>query len=108
MEENKNNKSDAALREEKVLEFWRENKVFEQSLTKESLKGNYVFYDGPPFATGLPHYGHILGSTAKDVVGRWLCSRIAARLPCAASRRCCAPAAGRSPPDGAQHRYHRS
>jgi len=82
MEENKNNKStdakslgetksEAAQREEKVLEFWRENKTFEKSLTKDAPKGNYVFYDGPPFATGTMHYGHILGSTAKDVIGRY-------------------------------------
>ena len=69
-EENKT-KSPNALREEKILEFWKENKIFEQSLKKESPKGNYVFYDGPPFATGLPHYGHILGSTVKDVIGRY-------------------------------------
>ncbi len=64
-------KSENALREEKVLEFWRENKVFEKSLQKESPNGHYVFYDGPPFATGQMHYGHILGSTAKDVIGRY-------------------------------------
>jgi isoleucyl-tRNA synthetase len=64
-------KSEAALREEKILEFWRENKTFEKSLKKDSPKGQYVFYDGPPFATGQIHYGHILGSTAKDVVGRY-------------------------------------
>lgn len=71
MEEEKNTKSEVALREEKILEFWREHKTFEKSLAKESPKGNYVFYDGPPFATGLMHYGHILGSTAKDVIGRY-------------------------------------
>ncbi|MFA5932186.1 MAG: class I tRNA ligase family protein [Candidatus Paceibacterota bacterium] len=77
-EENKNTKSEAAtpkseqaLREERILEFWRENKTFEKSLEKESPKGHYVFYDGPPFATGQIHYGHILGSTAKDVIGRY-------------------------------------
>lgn len=64
-------KSNNAKREEKVLEFWKENDTFNKSLNKESPKGNYVFYDGPPFATGLPHYGHILGSTAKDVIGRY-------------------------------------
>lgn len=64
-------KSEAALREEKILEFWKENKVFEKSVNKKAPKGNYVFYDGPPFATGIPHYGHILGSTVKDVVGRY-------------------------------------
>lgn len=64
-------KSTNAKREESVLEFWKENDTFNKSLTKEAPKGNYVFYDGPPFATGLPHYGHILGSTAKDVIGRY-------------------------------------
>ena len=69
-EENKT-KSPAALREEKIQKFWEDNAVFEKSLTKDAPKGTYVFYDGPPFATGLPHYGHILGSTAKDVIGRY-------------------------------------
>lgn len=64
-------KSSSAQREEEVLEFWKENKIFEKSLEKEAPKGKYVFYDGPPFATGLPHYGHILGSTVKDVIGRY-------------------------------------
>lgn len=66
-----NKKSQNAEREEKILDFWKENDTFNKSLTKKSPKGNYVFYDGPPFATGLPHYGHILGSTAKDVIGRY-------------------------------------
>lgn len=69
--EEKNLKSENALREEKILEFWRENKIFQKSLEKDAPKGNYVFYDGPPFATGRMHYGHILGSTAKDVIGRY-------------------------------------
>lgn len=69
--EEKNTKSNNALREEKILAFWEENKMFEKSLTKDAPKGDYVFYDGPPFATGVPHYGHILGSTAKDVIGRY-------------------------------------
>ncbi len=73
-EKDKNTKSDTALREEAVLEFWKENKIFQKSLDKKAPKenkGNYVFYDGPPFATGLMHYGHILGSTAKDAVARY-------------------------------------
>ncbi|MBP9715328.1 MAG: class I tRNA ligase family protein [Candidatus Pacebacteria bacterium] len=69
MEENK--KSENALREEKILEFWREQKIFQKSLDKKAPKGHYVFYDGPPFATGRIHYGHILGSTAKDAIGRY-------------------------------------
>ncbi|OGJ09052.1 hypothetical protein A2356_01560 [Candidatus Nomurabacteria bacterium RIFOXYB1_FULL_39_16] len=70
-EKNINKKSEAALREERILEFWRESKTFEKSLKKKAPKGHYVFYDGPPFATGQIHYGHILGSTAKDVIGRY-------------------------------------
>ena len=70
MEEQKT-KSNNAEREEKILKFWQENDTFQKSLKKDAPKGNYVFYDGPPFATGLPHYGHILGSTAKDAIGRY-------------------------------------
>lgn len=66
-----NKKSSIAIREEEILNFWKENDTFKKSLDKDAPKGNYVFYDGPPFATGLPHYGHILGSTAKDVIGRY-------------------------------------
>ncbi len=54
-----------------VLEFWRDNKIFEQSLEQTKDAEPFVFYDGPPFATGTPHYGHILGSTLKDAVGRY-------------------------------------
>jgi len=64
-------KSQVALNEERILKFWQENKIFEQSLKKNEGKKEYVFYDGPPFATGLPHYGHILGSTVKDIIPRY-------------------------------------
>jgi len=57
--------------EHKVLNFWKENKVFEKSLSKDSPKGEFVFYDGPPFATGLPHTGSLLSSIIKDVVPRY-------------------------------------
>ncbi len=57
--------------EDKVLSFWQENKIFEKTISKESPKGDYVFYDGPPFATGTPHYGHIVGKIMKDVVPRF-------------------------------------
>src|SRR5574340_738593 len=57
--------------EEKVLEFWRNNKIFEKSLSKKSPKGDYIFFDGPPFANGLPHYGHILASVMKDAIPRY-------------------------------------
>src|SRR3989344_943575 len=74
-EEMGKNKSDIAKREEEILSFWSESKIFEKSLTKKAPKGNYVFYDGPPFATGTPHYGHILGSVTKDVIGRYQAMR---------------------------------
>lgn len=54
-----------------VIEFWKKNNIFQKSLEKDAPKGSYVFYDGPPFATGLPHYGHILASTIKDVIPRY-------------------------------------
>jgi isoleucyl-tRNA synthetase len=64
-------KSPRAKKEEEILAFWRENKIFEKSLTQEAPKGEYVFYDGPPFATGTPHYGHLLAGTIKDYMGRY-------------------------------------
>ena len=64
-------KSDAAKREEQTLAFWNERKIFEKSLAKEAPNGEYVFYDGPPFATGTPHYGHIVASVIKDAVPRY-------------------------------------
>ncbi len=63
--------SPMAAREEEILRFWQENRVFERSLEKHSPKGEFVFYDGPPFATGTPHYGHILAGTIKDVIPRF-------------------------------------
>lgn len=67
----KANKSETAKREEEVLAFWRENKTFERSLEKDAPKGEFVFYDGPPFATGLPHHGSLLSSIIKDVIPRY-------------------------------------
>ncbi|MGB3073619.1 MAG: class I tRNA ligase family protein, partial [Candidatus Moraniibacteriota bacterium] len=49
--------------EEAIIERWEENKTFEKSVTNREGKPHYVFYDGPPFATGTPHYGHIVAST---------------------------------------------
>jgi isoleucyl-tRNA synthetase len=60
-----------AEHEEEVLAFWDEHQVFQKSIDQRDEKRPYVFYDGPPFATGLPHYGHLLASTAKDVVPRY-------------------------------------
>ena len=57
--------------EEGVLEFWKNDGTFEKSLKKNEGKERYKFYDGPPFATGLPHYGHLLAGTIKDIVPRY-------------------------------------
>lgn len=70
-EENFPLKSETAKKEEEILAFWNKNTIFEKSLVKKSPKGDFVFYDGPPFATGLPHYGHILPGTIKDIIPRY-------------------------------------
>lgn len=54
-----------------VLDFWKSNKIFEKSVEYRPSDNLYVFYDGPPFISGLPHYGHLLGSIAKDVIPRF-------------------------------------
>ncbi len=57
--------------EERILRLWKREKTFEASL-KQTAKGKrFTFYDGPPFATGLPHYGHLLQGTIKDIVPRF-------------------------------------
>jgi isoleucyl-tRNA synthetase len=58
-------------KEEKIIQFWEENNIFEKSLDQRPKNKQYIFYDGPPFATGLPHYGHILGLTSKDLFPRF-------------------------------------
>jgi isoleucyl-tRNA synthetase len=57
--------------EEKILKFWKKDKTFEKSLKKTEKGKPYIFYDGPPFATGLPHYGHLLASVLKDAFPRF-------------------------------------
>ena len=74
--ENKQNKKIVSANpfpkmEEEVLNFWEKEKIFEKSVEREAPRGDYVFYDGPPFGTGEPHYGHILSSVSKDVVPRY-------------------------------------
>jgi isoleucyl-tRNA synthetase len=67
-------KSEVAKREEDMQAFWVEHDIFKKSLDTpagEAPVGDFVFYDGPPFATGLPHYGHILAGTIKDAVPRF-------------------------------------
>lgn len=64
-------KSVNAEREEKVLDFWRENTIFEQSLAKDSPKGEFVFYEGPPTANGKPGIHHLEARSFKDAIPRY-------------------------------------
>lgn len=57
--------------EQEILKFWESDQTFEKSIIERPENKPYHFYDGPPFATGLPHYGHIVASLMKDVVPRY-------------------------------------
>ncbi|MDO8571369.1 MAG: isoleucine--tRNA ligase [bacterium] len=58
-------------REERILKLWEKIGAFKKSIEQRPADKPYVFYDGPPFATGLPHYGHIVASVMKDMVPRF-------------------------------------
>ncbi len=62
---------DFSLLEKEIIKFWQENKIFEQSVKKRSKGHCFVFYDGPPFSNGLPHYGHLLTGFIKDAFARY-------------------------------------
>ena len=70
-EHNQDSQNEIAKHEEEILRLWQENQIFEKTLQRPSAKGNFIFYDGPPFANGLPHYGHILASIIKDAIPRY-------------------------------------
>lgn len=57
--------------EKDIVKYWKENNIFEQSVSQRSEANKYVFYDGPPFITGIPHHGTLLSSVVKDVVPRF-------------------------------------
>jgi isoleucyl-tRNA synthetase len=57
--------------EEGILEFWQKQNIFEKSIRQREGREEYVFYDGPPFATGLPHFGHFVPGTIKDIIPRY-------------------------------------
>ena len=67
----KGKKYDNINTEEEIINFWNKNNIFQKSIDNNKNKEHFVFYDGPPFATGLPHYGHVIGSFIKDTIGRW-------------------------------------
>jgi isoleucyl-tRNA synthetase len=64
-------RGDHSTQELDILKYWEKEKVFERSVNERPESKPYTFYDGPPFATGLPHYGHIVASVMKDVVPRF-------------------------------------
>src|SRR6056297_4197268 len=64
-------KRDFPKEERKILDFWEKHNIFEKSIEKREGNEIFSFFDGPPFATGLPHYGHILVTTIKDAVLRF-------------------------------------
>lgn len=57
--------------EEEIVRFWEENKTFQKSVSEREGQPDFVFYDGPPFATGLPHFGHFVPGTIKDIIPRY-------------------------------------
>ena len=54
-----------------ILDFWKKDDTFNKSIKLRPENKRYVFYDGPPFATGTPHYGHLVGSFMKDSIPRY-------------------------------------
>ena len=64
-------KANFPAQEEEVLSFWKEKDIFKKSIAQRKDSQEYVFYDGPPFATGLPHFGHFIPSTIKDIIPRY-------------------------------------
>lgn len=68
---NVNTKVDFSTLEKAILEFWKKNDTFKQSIKQNENNPTYIMYDGPPFATGLPHYGHLIQSALKDTIPRY-------------------------------------
>ena len=68
---NISNQVDFPAMESEMLAFWQQNEIFKKSLDLRKDGEEFVFYDGPPFATGLPHYGHLLAGSIKDVIPRY-------------------------------------
>ncbi|MFA7671090.1 MAG: isoleucine--tRNA ligase, partial [Sphaerochaetaceae bacterium] len=64
-------KEDFPKMEEKIQKYWEDNDIFRKSIDNRSADNEYVFYDGPPFATGLPHFGHLVPGTIKDLYPRY-------------------------------------
>ncbi|WP_407436194.1 isoleucine--tRNA ligase [Treponema sp.] len=71
MYKNVDPKTDFPKQEEEILNFWEKNDTFKKSLSQREGAEDFIFYDGPPFATGLPHFGHFIPSTIKDIIPRY-------------------------------------
>lgn len=67
----KNSRRRALEYEKDLVQYWKEHKTFEKSVEQHPATNNYVFYDGPPFITGVPHHGTLLSSIVKDAVPRY-------------------------------------
>ncbi len=67
----KTEKSETALREEKILDFWQKEKVFQKTLLKDSPKGEFIFYEGPPTTNGKPGIHHLEARSFKDIISRY-------------------------------------
>lgn len=57
--------------EQELITYWETHRIFQRSVEERPASRAYIFYDGPPFATGLPHYGHLVASTVKDIIPRY-------------------------------------
>ena len=66
-----NSRRPAKVYEKELVEYWKKNKIFEKSIKQRPKENSYVFYDGPPFITGVPHHGTLLSSITKDAVPRY-------------------------------------
>ena len=64
-------KAEFPKQEEEVLKYWSDNDIFKKSISQREGAEEFIFYDGPPFATGLPHFGHFIPSTIKDIIPRY-------------------------------------
>jgi hypothetical protein len=78
--------------EEEILAFWEKNDIFKKSIAQREGCEEFVFYDGPPFATGLPHFGHFVPGTIKDIMPRYQATgRFAPLQSCSAFGRSTCP-----------------
>ncbi|MED4226493.1 isoleucine--tRNA ligase [Neobacillus cucumis] len=66
-----NQKESKVEREKRILNFWERNDIFQKSMENRTNNETFVFYEGPPTANGLPHVGHALGRTLKDIIARY-------------------------------------